>query len=69
MVAAIFVVVNAGGTLPIPLYVLWQPRFGFGPGILTMIFAAYAVVADAKIPLRSACVGSVKYNGARFCSG
>lgn len=43
-VAAIFVVVNAGGTLPIPLYVLWQPRFGFSTGILTAIFAAYAVV-------------------------
>jgi MFS family permease len=43
-VATIFVVVNAGGTLPIPLYVLWQPRFGFGAGILTVIFAAYALV-------------------------
>jgi MFS family permease len=43
VVAAVFVVVQAGGTLPIPLYVLWQPRFGFGAGVLTLIFAVYAV--------------------------
>ena len=43
IVAAVFVVVQAGGTLPIPLYVIWQPRFGFGPGVLTLIFAVYAL--------------------------
>jgi MFS family permease len=43
VVAAVFVVVQAGGTLPIPLYVIWQPRFGFGAGVLTLIFAVYAV--------------------------
>jgi len=29
--------------LPIPLYILWQPRFGFAAGVLTLIFAVYAV--------------------------
>ncbi|HTU86932.1 MAG TPA: MFS transporter [Solirubrobacteraceae bacterium] len=43
IVAAVFVVIQAGGTLPIPLYVIWQPRFGFGPGVLTLIFAVYAL--------------------------
>jgi len=43
IVAAAFVVVQAGGTIPIPLYVIWQPRFGFGAGVLTLIFAVYAL--------------------------
>jgi len=43
VVAAIFAMVQAGGTLPIPLYVIWQPRYGFGAGVLTLIFAVYAV--------------------------
>ena len=43
VVAAVFVIVQAGGTLPIPLYVIWQPRFGFHAGVLTLIFAVYAV--------------------------
>lgn len=43
LVAAVFAVVQLGGTLPIPLYVIWQPRFGFNAGVLTLIFAVYAV--------------------------
>jgi hypothetical protein len=43
IVAVVFAIVQAGGTLPIPLYVIWQPRFGFGAGVLTLIFAVYAV--------------------------
>ena len=42
-VAAVFALVQAGGTLPIPLYVLWQPRFHFDATVLTLIFAVYAV--------------------------
>src|SRR3954449_6504676 len=42
-VAAAFFALQAGGTLPIPLYVLWQQRFGFTTGTLTLIFAAYAL--------------------------
>jgi MFS family permease len=43
VVAAVFLVVQAGGTIPIPLYVIWQPRYGFSAGVLTLIFAVYAV--------------------------
>ena len=43
LVAVVFAVVQLGGTLPIPLYVIWQPRFGFNAGVLTLIFAVYAV--------------------------
>ncbi|GHJ99392.1 hypothetical protein SY2F82_11900 [Streptomyces sp. Y2F8-2] len=31
LVAAVYAVVMLGGTLPIPLYVLWAPQMGFGP--------------------------------------
>lgn len=34
---------QVGGALPIPLYVIWQPQFGFGSGVLTLIFAVYTV--------------------------
>jgi len=43
IVAGVFLIVQAGGTIPIPLYVLWQPRFGFSAGLLTLIFAVYAI--------------------------
>ena len=43
IVAAIFVAVQAGGTIPIPLYVIWQPRYGFSAAVLTMIFAVYTI--------------------------
>ena len=43
IVAALFAIVQAGGTIPIPLYVVWQPRFGFNAGLLTLIFAVYAI--------------------------
>lgn len=43
LVAGIFVLTMAGGTFPAPLYVLWAPRFGFGPVTTTVLFAVYAV--------------------------
>lgn len=42
-VAAAFFVIQVGGTLPVPLYVLWKDRLGFGTGTLTLIFAVYAL--------------------------
>ncbi|WIX98478.1 MFS transporter [Amycolatopsis mongoliensis] len=42
-VAAVYVLAMLGGTLPVPLYVLWAPRMGFGPFTTTAIFAIYAV--------------------------
>jgi MFS family permease len=32
-----------GGTLPIPLYVLYEPKMGFGPLGVTVVFASYVV--------------------------
>jgi MFS family permease len=43
LVAGIFAIVQIGGTLPIPLYVLWKTKFGFGTATLTLIFAVYAL--------------------------
>jgi MFS family permease len=42
-IAATFFVLQVGGTLPVPLYVLWEQRIGFGTGTLTLIFAVYAL--------------------------
>lgn len=41
LTAGLLVVVMLGGTLPIPLYVLWEQRMGFGPLGVTVVFAAY----------------------------
>jgi MFS family permease len=37
------VAVMAGGTLPIPLYVLYERQMGFGPLGVTVVFAAYVI--------------------------
>ncbi len=42
VVAAAFAVVTVGGTLPAPLYVLWQAEDGFGSATVTLVFAAYS---------------------------
>ena len=42
-VALVFMVAMAGATLPVPLYTLWQPSFGFGPLTSTALFAVYAL--------------------------
>lgn len=41
-VAYAFLVTMLGTTMPAPLYGLYEVRFGFGPGLLTVIFATYA---------------------------
>ncbi|WP_275561243.1 MFS transporter [Streptomyces sp. 5-6(2022)] len=43
LVAAVYTLVMLGGTLPIPLYVFWAPRMGFGPFTTTLVFAVYAL--------------------------
>ncbi|MEU1666304.1 MFS transporter [Streptomyces sparsogenes] len=43
LVAAVYTVVMLGGTLPIPLYVLWAPQMGFGPFTTTLVFAVYTL--------------------------
>lgn len=42
-VAAVYALVMLGGTLPVPLYAVWGPKFGFGPLTTTLIFAVYAL--------------------------
>lgn len=42
-VVLIYTVVMAGGTLTIPLYVLWASKFGFGPVATTLVFIAYVI--------------------------
>ena len=41
--AAIFALVTTGGTLPTPLYTVWEKEFGFGPEIATWIFSIYVL--------------------------
>jgi MFS family permease len=43
LTAAVLLVVMTGGTLPIPLYVLYEQQMGFGPLGVTVVFAAYVV--------------------------
>jgi MFS family permease len=39
----VLVAIMMGGTLPIPLYVLYENQMGFGPLGVTVVFAAYVV--------------------------
>src|ERR1700733_14477594 len=41
--AGVLVAVMLGGTLPIPLYVLYEPKMGFGPLGVTVVFAVYVL--------------------------
>lgn len=50
-VAFAFLVVMAYAALPTPLYVLYQQRDGFGPLLVTVVFAVYAVGVLASLLL------------------
>ena len=43
LVAGVLVVMMLGGTLPAPLYVLYERQMGFGPLGVTVVFATYVV--------------------------
>ncbi len=43
LTAAVLLATMVGGTLPIPLYVLYEQQMGFGPLGVTVVFAAYVV--------------------------
>jgi len=43
LTAGMLVAVMLGGTLPIPLYVLYEPKMGFGPLGITVVFAVYVL--------------------------
>jgi MFS family permease len=41
LTAGVLLVMMLGGTLPVPLYVLYEKQMGFGPPGVTVVFAAY----------------------------
>src|ERR1700691_4681926 len=41
LAAGVLLVLMLGGTLPVPLYVLYEKQMGFGPLGVTVVFAAY----------------------------
>src|ERR1700751_3822944 len=43
LTAGLLLVMMLGGTLPIPLYVLYERQMGFGPLGVTVVFAAYVI--------------------------
>ena len=43
LTAGVFVIMMLGGTLPVPLYVLYEKKMGFGPLGVTVVFAAYVL--------------------------
>ena len=43
LMAGLLVVMMLGGTLPIPLYVLYERQMGFGPLGVTVVFSAYVI--------------------------
>jgi predicted MFS family arabinose efflux permease len=49
LVAATFLVVMIGTTLPTPLYPLYEERLGFGGLMVTVVFATYAVGVAAAL--------------------
>lgn len=51
LLAYLFAAVMLGGTLPTPLYVLYQAQWHFSSGIVTLIFASYAAGVLAALLL------------------
>jgi hypothetical protein len=43
LTALVLLVMMLGGTLPVPLYVLYEKQMGFGPLGVTVVFAAYVI--------------------------
>jgi MFS family permease len=51
LVFGVFIVAMLGNALPTPLYVLYQERFHFKAGVLTLVFATYAAGVLAALLL------------------
>ncbi len=49
LIAFLFAVGMLGTTLPTPLYVLYQAEFGFSAGVVTVIYATYALGVLASL--------------------
>ena len=43
LTAAVLLIMMLGGTLPVPLYVLYEKQMGFGPLGVTVVFASYVL--------------------------
>ncbi len=43
LTAGVLLIMMLGGTLPVPLYILYEKQMGFGPLGVTVVFAAYVV--------------------------
>jgi MFS family permease len=43
LTAGVLLLMMLGGTLPVPLYILYEKQMGFGPLGVTVVFAAYVV--------------------------
>jgi hypothetical protein len=56
-VAGMYLVIQVGGTIPIPLWVVWQSKLGFGTGTLTLVFAIYTLgtLVSPTTSVRTAC--------------
>ncbi len=42
-VVGMYLVIQVGGTIPIPLWVVWQSKLGFETGTLALVFAIYTL--------------------------
>ena len=51
LIAYVFAAVMLGTVVPTPLYAIYQRQWHFSAGILTLIFAVYAVVVLATLLL------------------
>src|ERR1700732_5427185 len=51
LLAFVFAATMLGTTLPTPLYVIYQARWHFAAGLVTLIFAAYAAGVLAALLL------------------
>ncbi len=54
-IAFVYTVVMAGGTLTIPLYVLWASQFGFGPLTTVVVFIAYVIGVVGTLLMAGSC--------------
>ena len=68
LMAGLLVITMLGGTLPIPLYVLYERQMGFGPLGVTVVFAAY-VIGTLSAPWCSVTSATTSAAGRYWRSG
>ena len=62
LTAGVLLVMMLGGTLPVPLYVLWEKQMGFGPLGVTVVFAGLPSrrSVSAGLPLLLVCLATLE---------